>query len=306
MKTLVVPVNGRTVINVTMQEDVETLEEVVVVGYGTQKKMHVTGSVAQISAEDIIKAPSGNITNSLAGKLPGLVSTQKSGQPGSDGSNLKIRGISTLGDSSPMIIVDGVQRGFAYLYQNEIESITILKDASSAAVYGMQGAGGVILVTTKRGTIQKPKITYTGKISYNQNTNYPKFLNGPDFIKWYNKALEMDGEDPLFSESIYNKVLNGDPEGKYANTDWFDKLMKDGAFSSHHNVSVNGGNESAKYFISLGYLDQDGILDKFGFTKYNLRSNVDVNLQKGFKLSIDLGARQENRKGGYYSVSNQA
>lgn len=305
-KTIEVPIKGQTYLNVKMNEDTEMLEEVVVVGYGTQKKMHVTGSVAQISAEDIIKAPSGNVTNSLAGKLPGLVSTQKSGQPGSDGSNLKIRGISTLGDSSPMIIVDGVQRGFAYLDQNEIESITILKDASSAAVYGMQGAGGVILVTTKRGTIQKPKITYTGKISYNQNTNYPKFLNGPDFIKWYNKALEMDGEDPLFSESIYNKVLNGDPEGKYANTDWFDELMKDGAFSSHHNVSVNGGNESAKYFISLGYLNQDGILDKFGFTKYNLRSNVDVNLQNGFKLSIDLGARQESRKGGYYSVSNQA
>jgi len=305
-KTMEIPLNGQTSLNVTMNEDIEMLEEVVVVGYGTQKKIHVTGSVSQISAEDILKAPSGNITHTLVGKLPGLVATQKSGQPGSDNANLLIRGVSTLGDASPMIIVDGVQRGFAYLDPNEIESISILKDASSAAVYGMQGAGGVILVTTKRGTIQKPKITYTGKISYNQNTNYPKFLNGPDFIMWYNKALEMDGQYPLFSQEIYNKVLNGDPEGKYANTDWFDELMKDGAFSSHHNVSINGGNESAKYFISLGYLNQDGILDKFGFTKYNLRSNVDVNLQNGFKLSIDLGARQESRKGGYYSVANQA
>lgn len=305
-KTIEIPLNGRTLLNVTMNEDTEMLEEVVVVGYGTQKKIHVTGSVSQISAEDIIKAPSGNITHTLVGKLPGLVATQKSGQPGSDNANLKIRGISTLGDSSPMIIVDGVQRGFAYLDPNEIESISILKDASSAAVYGMQGAGGVILVTTKRGNIQKPKITYTGKISYNQNTNYPKFLNGPDFIRWYNRALEMDGNEPLFSQEVYNKVLNGDPEGKYADTNWFDELMKDGAFSTHHNISVNGGNESAKYFISLGYLNQDGILEKFGFTKYNLRSNVDINLQKGFKLGIDLAARQEHRKAGYYSVGNQA
>lgn len=116
----------------------------------------------------------------------------------------------------------------------------------------------------------------------------------------------MDGLDPIFSENVYNKVLNGDPEGKYADTDWFDALMKDGAFSTHHNISVNGGNETAKYFVSLGYFDQGGIVDKFGFKRYNLRSNIDVNLSNGFKLGLDLGARQENRKSGYYSVDNQA
>ncbi len=269
--------------------------------------MHVTGSLAQVEAKDIISAPSGNLTNALVGKLPGgLVATQKSGQPGSDGSRLLIRGVSTLGDAAPMIIVDDVQRSFTNLDPNEIESITILKDASAAAVYGMQGAGGVILVKTKRGSLQKPQITYTGKVSYNQNTNYPKFLNGPDFIKYYNKAREMDGLEPLFSEEVYNKVLNGDPEGKYANTNWFDELMKDGASSTHHNISVNGGNETAKYFISLGYFDQGGIVDKFAFKRYNLRSNIDVNLNNNFKLGLDLGARQEDRKSGYYSVSNQS
>lgn len=305
-KTQEVPLNGRSFLNIQLREDTELLEEVVVVGYGTQKKMHVTGSVAQVDAKDIISAPSGNLTNALVGKLPGLVATQKSGQPGSDGSSLLIRGVSTLGDAAPMIIVDDVQRSFTNLDPNEIESITILKDASSAAVYGMQGAGGVILVKTKRGSLQKPQITYTGKISYNQNTNYPKFLNGPDFIKYYNKALEMDGKEPLFTEAVYDKVLHGDPEGKYANTDWFDALMKDGASATHHNISVNGGNETAKYFISLGYFDQGGIVDKFAFKRYNLRSNIDVNLSNGFQLGIDLGARQENRKAGYYSVTNQA
>lgn len=305
-RTQDISLNGQTYINVIMSEDTELLEEVVVVGYGTQKKIHVTGSVAQVDAKDIISAPSGDLTSTLAGKLPGLVATQKSGQPGADGSNLLIRGISTLGNAAPMIIVDDVQRSFNNLDPNEIESITILKDASSAAVYGMQGAGGVILIKTKRGYIQKPQITYTGKVQYNQNTNYPKFLDGPDFIKWYNKALEMDELDPIFSEAVYNKVLNGDPEGKYANTDWFNALMKDGALTTHHNISVNGGNENTTYFLSVGYYDQDGILDNFSFKRYNIRSNIDVKLNNGFKLGLDLGARQEDRKGGYYSLANQA
>lgn len=305
-KTEEVPLRGRTLLNVVLTEESELLEEVLVVGYGTQKKEHVTGSVAQVNAGDIIKAPSGNLSNALVGKLPGLVSMQKSGQPGSDHANLLIRGVSTLGNAAPMIIVDDVQRTFNNLDPNEIESITILKDASAAAVYGMQGAGGVILVKTKRGSIQKPQITYSGKVSYNQNTNYPKFLNGPDFIKWYNKALDMDGKEPLFTEEVYNKVLHGDPEGKYANTDWFSELMKDGATSTHHNVSVNGGNENSKYFVSLGYFDQGGIIDKYSFKRYNLRSNIDIKLAHGLTMGLDLGARQERRNQGYYSVSNQA
>ncbi|MGI6573874.1 MAG: SusC/RagA family TonB-linked outer membrane protein [Fermentimonas sp.] len=301
-----VNLQGRTVLNVIMREDAALLQEVVVVGYGTQKKEHVTGSVAQVNADDLIKVPTGNLSNALVGKLPGLVSMQKSGQPGNDHANLLIRGVSTLGNAAPMVIVDDVQRNFNNLDPNEIESITILKDASSAAVYGMQGAGGVILVKTKRGTMQKARITYSGKVSYNQNTNYPKFLNGPDFIKWYNKALDMDGLKPLFTEEVYNKVVNGDPEGKYANTDWFDELMKKGATSTHHNVSVNGGNENAKYFVSLGYFDQGGIIDKYSFKRYNLRSNLDIKLAHGLNLGLDIGARQERRNQGYYSVSNQA
>lgn len=300
-----VALKGKTLLNIVLSEDTELLEEVIVVGYGSQKKQHVTGSVSQLNAEDIIKAPSGNLSTALVGKLPGLVATQKSGQPGADNANLLIRGVSTLGNAGPMIIVDDVQRTFNNLDPNEIESITILKDASAAAVYGMQAAGGVILVKTKRGIMQKPRITYSGKVSYNQNTNYPKFLNGPDFIKWYNKALELDGKDPLFSEEVYNKVLNGDPEKKYADTDWFSALMKNGAASTHQNISVNGGNENAKYFVSLGYFDQGGIIDKYSFKRYNLRSNLDMVLRHGLNLGLDLGARQERRNQGYYSVSNQ-
>lgn len=303
-RPLNVSLNGRMSLNIIMDEDSEVLDEVVIVGYGTQKKMSVTGSVAQISAEDISKSPSGNISAALAGRLPGLVATQQSGLPGA-GASLLIRGRSTTGNSAPMLIVDDVQRSFHSLDPNEIESITILKDATAAAVYGMQGAAGVILVTTKRGSLQKARITYSGKVAYNQNTNYPKFLDGPDFIKYYNKALQMDGLEPLFSEEIYNKVVNGDPEGKYKNTNWFDELMDSGSTSQHHNINVNGGNETAKYFVSLGFLDQDGIIDKIGYRRYNLRTNLDVNLSKGLSLGLDLGARQERRKSGYWQTGNQ-
>lgn len=303
---LEVPLNGRTVVNVTMEQDNAVIDEVIVVGYGTQKKVSVTGSVSQIESKEILQAPSGNISSILAGKLPGLTTLQTSGQPGADGSSLRVRGLSSLGNSSATLIVDGVQRSFAQLDPNDIDKISILKDASAAAVYGVQGAGGVILVTTKRGSLQEPKITYTGKVSYNQNTFFPEFLNGPDYIKWYNKALEMDGKSPAFTQSLYEKALNGDPDGIIQNTNWFDEIMKPGSFSTHHNINVNGGNESVRYFLSAGYLSQDGIIDNFDFQRYNVRSNVDVNLNHGFRLELDMAARQELRKSGYFGVGNQA
>ncbi|MFA5655212.1 MAG: TonB-dependent receptor [Dysgonamonadaceae bacterium] len=301
-----IPLNGRTFLDITLEQDIELLEEVIVVGYGTQKKISVTGSVSQIDSKELLQAPSGNITSLLAGKLPGLTAKQSSGQPGADGSAIRVRGVSTLGNSSATLIVDGVQRNFSQLDPNEIDKISILKDASSAAVYGVQGAGGVILVTTKRGAMQKPKINYSGKISYNQNTNFPKFLNGPDFIKYYNKALVMDGKDAIFTQDIYDKAVNGDPEGKIQDTNWFDEIMKPGSYSTHHNINVNGGSESMRYFLSAGYFSQDGIIDNFDFKRYNVRSNVDVNLNHGFRMELDLHARQEKRNNGYFSVSNQA
>lgn len=290
------PLNGRSIVTIIMEEDTKELDEVIVVGYGVQKKHSVTGSIAQIDSEEILKSPIGNITASLAGKLPGLVATQKSGQPGSDGAGLKVRGISTLGNSAPIIIVDDVQRSFTNIDPNEIESISILKDATATAVYGMQAAAGVILVKTKRGKATKPTISYTGKVAYNQNTNYPKFLNGPDFITWYNKALEMDGEPAMFSDEIYDKVVNGDPDGKYANTNWFNKIMDSGAFSTHHNVNVNGGTKNVRYFVSLGYFNQDGIIKKVGFDRFNVRSNLDVNLKHGFKVLCIIDVNYYEKK----------
>lgn len=306
-KTLTVALKGRTALEVTMEEDATKLSDVVVVGYATQNKQTLTGSVASVSSKELSVSPIGNITSMLSGRLPGLTAKQTSGQPGLDGSQIRIRGLSTTGNSSPTVIVDGVQRSFDNYDPNEIASISILKDASAAAVYGVQGAGGVILVTTKRGVLNsKPVLQYNAGFSYNQNTAYPKFLSGPDFVKYYNKALALDGKQPLFSDEVYQKLVNGDPTGKLASTDWFEQVLKPRAYSTHHDISVSGGSNTVRYFLLLGYLAQDGIIEKIDFQRYNLRSNVDVKLDNGLSVGIDLGARSQNRRGGYFSIANQA
>ena len=308
-----IPLKGKDRITVVMEEDAQAIDEVVVVGYGTQKRQSVTGSVAQISNKEIMQAPVGNISTMLAGRISGITAVQTSGQPGSDDAALLIRGISTTGNTSPIILVDGVQRSFNQLDPNEIESITTLKDASAAAVYGMQAANGVILVTTKRGKQENATVTYSASGSMNTNTRFPQFMDGPQYAYWYNKALEMDGLDPRFSESDVNKMINGDPEGKLGNTNWVDKIFRTG-WTQHHNLSVSGGGKNSRYFVSAGYYDQKGNVKRFDFQRFNLRSNVDATIAEHLELSVDLAGRLENRdaptlgvgKNEYMSIPMQA
>lgn len=186
-----IALKDRKLLKVVLKEDSELLDEVVVVGYGTQKKISVTGSIAQVGNKELKKAPSGTLSNMLAGRIPGLIAKQSSGQPGQDGSNLYIRGTGA-GDGNALVVVDGViQDYFPSFSPDEVESVTILKDATAAAVYGVRAAAGVILVTTKRGTVQKPTVTLNSSVTLSQNTNFPKFLNGPDYAYWYNKAQLM-------------------------------------------------------------------------------------------------------------------
>ena len=191
-----VTLKGRKLLKVVLKEDSELLDEVVVVGYGTQKKGSVTGAISQVGNKELKMAPSGSLSNMLAGRLPGLITKQSSGQPGQDGSSLYIRG-NGAGDGDPLIVVDGVVTDyFPSFSQDEVESITILKDATAAAVYGVRAAAGVILVTTKRGTVQKPTVTVNSSVTLSQNTNFPEFLNGPDFAYWYNTCLLYTSPSP--------------------------------------------------------------------------------------------------------------
>jgi TonB-linked SusC/RagA family outer membrane protein len=294
-------------LKIILQEKDSQLNEVIVVGYGTQKRGNVVGSVSQIKGEELEKAPPGNITNMLAGRLPGLTALQQSGRPGADDATLRIRGISTYGgNQSPLIMIDGVQRdSFSYLDPSEIESVTLLKDAVSTAVYGLQAANGIILITTKKGKSQKASVAYDGSFTLGQNTRFPKFLNGVDYMEWFNKATDEDNEylmhtggNPVpyvYGKNLIANLKNGTNENiLFGNTDWINELIGKNSHSQHHAVTVNGGSEDIKFFTSVSHLDQDGVVKNTGFKRYNVRSNVSANLNKILSIDLNLMFRQQN------------
>ena len=296
---------GKEVV-VQLAESLKEMEEVVVVGYGKQKRTNVIGSVAQISGDELKKMPAMNVTNMLAGRLPGLTTLQQSGRPGNDDATLRIRGISTYGGSQgPLVIIDNVQRpSFSNLDPNEIESITLLKDAVSTAVYGLQAANGIILITTKRGKNQKPVISYDGAATVNSNTRFPKFLDGADYMEWYNKGIEMDNDylshtdgDPVptvYTKEQIDAVRNGtNTNPLLGNTDWVGMLVDNRAVSQQHSITVRGGTDKIRYFSSAGYLDQEGVVKHTNYKRYNVRTNVDAQLNDFLSVAMDLSARQQ-------------
>ncbi len=304
MQTIEKKVGDRRDFQIVLKPGSSELDEVVVVGYGTQKKRSLTGSVSDVDADELDESSSHNLSNKLAGRLPGLVSRQTSGAPGSSGASLYVRGMSTTGNNQPTVLVDGVQRDLSNVDPNSIKNVSILKDAASAAVYGVQGANGVILVTTKQGEKgQGPQISFENSVDLTQNTRFPDFLNGPDYAYWHNKARELDGKEPVYSSDAIEKIQQGhDPQGVYGDTDWLDRLFNDFGMNSHHSLSVRGGNDKVQYFVLGGMLNQNGIIDHVDFTRYNLRSNVDVNVTENLTTSLSLAARQEKRDRPYLGV----
>ena len=249
-ETVVLPIGSRSVFDVTLNETAVNLDEAVVVGYGVQKKGSLTGSVASINQNTLKQAPVDNLNNMLGGKLPGLVSRQTSGLPGENEASIYIRGISTTGSSSPLILVDGVERDFSNLDPSEVANITILKDAASAAVYGVKGANGVILVTTRRGDDTKPVLTYNGAVSFSTNADMLDLLNGPEYVYWHNLATDLDGISREYNDQQAAYVQNGgDPQGIFGNTDWKKLIFKNFAFGHNHNLNVTGGNRIVRYFV---------------------------------------------------------
>lgn len=288
---------GKTLLKVILQEDAKNLDEVVVVGYGVQKRTSVTGSVSAVSADKLQKLPTDNVSNMLAGRVTGLVTRQTSGVPGENGSSIYIRGISTTGNSSPLILVDGVERDFQNLDPSEIESITALKDAASASIYGVRGANGVVLVTTKRGTVsEKIQVTYNGMFSASTNANFPEFLDGPEYAAYHNKAKILDGQPVEFDEQRIGYIKNGnDPLGIWGNTDWFKLIFKPYAPGTSHTLNFTGGTEKVKFFVGTNYYKQDGIIDNVSFDRFNLRSNLDMKILDQLTFKVDISGRLEHR-----------
>jgi len=287
-----VPLVGRRVVNITMKENAEYLDEVVVVGYGTQVRQSVTGAVSQISGKELLKAPVGNISTRLGGVIPGMISLQQSGQPGADGASILVRG------SSAKYIVDGVQRQFAEIDPNDIATISVLKDAASAAVYGLD-ANSVVIITTKRGNVSPSRISFTASHGISVNSFMLEMLNGPEYAYWYNLAREMDGDTPIFSLEHVEKMIAG--EDGWGNTNWYKKTFGTGHNTSY-NINATGGTEKIKYFVSLGNFKQDGNVRNFIFNRYNLRSNIDATIAQNLELSFNVSGRVEDRKRPLYSA----
>ena len=299
-----ISVNSRQSISVKLLEQTSSLNEVVVVGYGTQKRATLTGSVSEIKGAELVKSPQPNLSNSLAGRFSGVMATNRGGEPGYDASSISIRGISTTGNRDVLVVVDGVPGqlgGFERLDPNDIESITVLKDAS-AAVYGSRAANGVIMVTTKKGTIGKPTVSYSFNQGSSSPTRLPKMADASTYativneINFYNNPA--GGMNQFYTADQIDKFRNGSDPLNFPNTDWIGTALQKSALQNQHNLSVNGGTENTRYFISAGMLNQDGIY-KNGATEYhqyNFRSNIDANITQGFKVGLSISGRQENRQ----------
>jgi TonB-linked SusC/RagA family outer membrane protein len=284
-------------VNVVLAEDATDLNEVVVVGYGQQKKISMTGSVAAVSAKEISKVSTSNVSQALVGKLPGLITQQSGGRPGADAVSLLIRGYSSYNDSgSVLTIIDGVDRGTSglnWLDPNDIESITVLKDAASCAIYGMKASNGVIIVTTKKGSEGKATISYNGSLTLSHATSLPKMMNGTQYMQYYNLARSLDGLDPYYTEEEIAATYNGDPSDGYENTDWTSPYYKT-TYTQKHNVSVSGGTQRTKYYMSGGFMDQDGILDNQYYQRGTFRSNIDTKINNYLDATFNVGGLVTN------------
>ncbi|NIG52353.1 TonB-dependent receptor [Chitinophaga sp. Cy-1792] len=294
---LQVTVDGKTNINATLKENQKTLDEYVVVGYGTQKKVTKTGAVSMVKGTDLQQSPNVNISNSLVGRIPGIIAVNQSGEPGYDGSTIFIRGRSTLGNSSPLVVIDGFPRdGFERMNPNDIESVSILKDAA-AAIYGSRAANGVILVTTKRGKGGKPTISYGFNQSFVSPTRLPKMADAPTYAQVVNEILKYGGDAPRYSDAEIKKFGDGSDPWLYPNTNWYDAVIKKTSLQDRHDLSLSGGTEKMNYYVSMGSLFQDGVY-KNSATNYkqqNIRANLDAVVNDYIRLRFDLAGRLEDR-----------
>lgn len=290
---------------IVLAEDATALEEVEIVAYGVQKKVSVTGAIASVKAEDVMRTPVGSISNVLGGQMSGLTTIQYSGEPGADAADILVRGKATWADSSPLIQIDGVVRtasDMAQLDPNEIESISILKDASATAVFGIRGANGVVLITTKRGKEGKTKISFTTSASVLMPTKMVEQANSYEYATFYNQTLANDGTAPLFSDDVIQKFKDHSDPIRFPDVDWVDYVMKDATIQSQHNLNISGGTDRVRYFISAGAYTQGGLFKEYDlpynlsyqYRRFNYRTNLDMDVTKTTKLSFNISGNLDN------------
>lgn len=283
---------------VILVEDATSLQEVEVVAYGVQKKVTMTGAISSVKSEDLTRTSIGSVANILGGQMTGLTTVQYSGEPGSDVAEIFIRGKATWADSSPLIQVDGVERkqGLSEIDPNEIESITILKDASATAVFGVRGANGVILITTKRGKEGKAKISFSTSASILSPTKLVEQANSYQYATFYNAMNRNDKTAPVFSDGVIQKFQDGSDPIRFPSIRWTDYIMGDATLQSQHNVNISGGTDKVRYFISAGAYTQGGLFNEFKlpynisyqYRRFNYRSNLDMDVTKTTTISLNI------------------
>ncbi len=299
-----IAVGNHTVIDMALAPDITALEEIVVVGFGTQKKASVIGSVDRIEPTQL-KQPTRTLSTSLAGRLAGVVAVQNSGEPGHDGANFWIRGVNTFtGNTNPLILVDGVERDLDNVDPEEIADFTILKDATATAVYGVRGANGVVLITTKKGAISAPQVHLRMEAGLSSPLELPSFVNGPTYMRMQNEALRNIGKNALYSDEEIERTASGFDPYSYPNVNWMDELIDQWTPSERITLNVSGGSERVRYFVSGAFLNQSGMWKKFGGTsynnninlkRYNFRSNVDMEVTNSTTFSVHLAAILDDR-----------
>lgn len=297
MRMQEVPVTGKTSIDVVMAEDAIGIEEVVAIGYGTQKKATTTGAISSVDGEELAKSPTPNLTNSFAGRFAGVTTVSPSGEPGYDGASIRIRGVSTTGNASALIVVDGIAgREIDNIDPYDIESVTVLKDAS-AAIYGAQGANGVILVTTKRGKLGKPKLTFNLNSGGTQATVLPDMANSVQYANMVNEINESYGNPATYSPADITAFADGSDPWGHPDTNWHSAVLKPWSFLNSNNMSISGGSEKTQFNVSVGGEYQDAIYKRSStdYSQVNFRSNIDTKISDYINVAFDVAGRKENR-----------
>ncbi|HOI79202.1 SusC/RagA family TonB-linked outer membrane protein [Petrimonas sp.] len=299
MKSQTVAVNGRSRIDVTMASDTELLDEVIVVGYGTQKKVNLTGAVSAVTGDEMVKRPVTNPATMLQGQMPGVRIIQGLGQPGNESVQIRVRGQGTYSSagSDPLVLIDGVPGSLSTLNANDIESVSVLKDAASASIYGARAANGVVLVTTKSGKDGGFKVNYNANFGVHNPTKMLNIVtNSADYMELTNEAKANSGiSTGLYTQDMINSYRNATDRVKYPNFDWLG-YMFNSAFVQNHSLSLNGGNKGTTYNITLGYVDQPGTMKGFTFDKYNFRTNVKSDLKDWITVGVNIAMEKGNQK----------
>lgn len=300
-----IKVDARSSYKLQLEVDAMELEDVVVVGYGTQKKASVVGAITQVRSEDLQQASVPNLTNAIAGRVAGVITVMGSGKPGSDDSKIYVRGQATTNSTDPLVLVDGVERDWKQIDPEDIESFSVLKDASATAVYGVRGANGVILITTKRGKIGKPVFNISVQSAIQQPIRTPKYLNSFGYGTLMNEALTNDGKPKEYTDEDLRHYLTHDSPYTHPDNDYYEDFIRKSSLQYIVNANASGGNDFMKYYISANILHQDGLYKEFEnqdyntntqYNRYNFRSNLDFNVTKNLSVGVDLTGRLELRK----------